>query len=301
MKNICFLLLLALLAACNNGDKKTAAEEVSRTAGKVTLLVDESYVDIIKAQVAVFTSDYPDAEFNIISGNENKLVPTFMNDSARVMVLSRPLTAAEEQPYKNKGIRVYTSRFAIDGIALIINKENADSTITSDEVVAILQGKGKEKSLVFNNPYSSTMRYFKDLAKIKDLPAKGVYTLQNNDDVIKYVAENKNFIGVLGVNWVKENKEKMATPLAAVKLMGVKNSKGKKGDDAYYKPSQDNLISGVYPFLRNICIITAEGKDGLGTGFANWLVSPRGQLIVLKSPFGPSQIISREFNLKSTN
>ncbi|MCD0487508.1 substrate-binding domain-containing protein [Pedobacter sp. MC2016-14] len=300
MKNIGFLLLLVLLISCRNGAKEGTEEEVSRTSGKVTLLVDESYVGIINKEIEVFKSDYPNAEFKIIPGNESKMLPTFLNDSVRTMVLSRPLSAEEEKPYQKKGIRVYTSRFAIDGIALITHKDNSDSTITAEEVIGIMQGNGAGKNLVFNNPYSSTIRYFKELAKVKELPAKGVYTLQTNDDVIKYVAENKNFIGVLGVNWIMENEETMASSLAAVKLIGVKNIKGKKGGDAYYKPTQANLISGIYPFLRNICIINAEGKDGLATGFANWLLSPRGQLIVLKSAFGPNQIISREFNLKST-
>jgi len=301
MKKIGYLLLLVLLAACRGKDKK-AEETISRTSGKVKLLVDASFDNIIQDQIMVFRSDYPDAEFTVISGNENKILPTFLNDSVRVIILSRMLTTYEEAVYKKRSIPVHTSRFAVDGIALITNKENGDSTITADEVLSILKGTSTgNKNLVFDNAYSSTLRYFKDLGEIKTLPAKGVYTLQNNDDVIKYVAENKNYIGILGVNWLIERNEKTATLLSKVKLMGVKNSKGKKGDNAYYKPTQDNLISGIYPFLRNVYIINCEGKSGLGTGFANWLVSQRGQLIVLKSGLGPHQIMSRDFNLKNRN
>jgi len=301
MKKIGYLLLLVLFAACKSKPKNTD-EVISRTSGKLDLLVDASFDNIVKDQIMVFKSDYPNAEFNVIPGNENKILPTFLNDSVRVIILSRPLTSAEETAYKKRGIRIQTSRFAIDGIALITNKDNPDSTITADDVLAILKGESSgNTNLVFDNAYSSTLRYFKDLGKIKTLPAKGVYTLQNNDDVIKYVAENKNYIGILGVNWLIERNEKTAALLSKVKLMGVKNSKGKKGDDAYYKPTQENLISGVYPFLRNVCIINCEGKNGLGTGFANWLVSQRGQLIVLKSGLGPHQIMSRDFNLKNRN
>jgi phosphate transport system substrate-binding protein len=66
-------------------------------------------------------------------------------------------------------------------------------------------------------------------------------------------------------------------------------------------PSQNNLINGKYPFLRNVYVINCEGRDGLGTGFANWLCSPRGQLIVLKSGLGPHELRAREFNIKNTN
>jgi phosphate transport system substrate-binding protein len=299
MRNFSFLLLLVLLTACKHktGNRSEAAE--SRTSGTAKILVDESFDNIVDAQIAVFNSDYPDAKFDIVQGNESKIVPTFLNDSIRVIIMSRVLTSQEEQFYQKRSIPVYTQRFAIDGIALIGNTDNPDSTITAEEVISILKGTStSNKNLVFDNPYSSTMRYFKELAKIKVLPKKGVYTLQSNNDVIKYVAENKNYIGVLGVNWILAPNSKTTAYLPRVKMLGVKNEKGKKGADAFYKPTQDNLISGIYPFLRNVYIINCEGKEGLGTGFANWLASPRGQLIVLKSGLGPHKLISRDFNLK---
>jgi phosphate transport system substrate-binding protein len=298
MRNLSFLLLLIFFAACKQKTDKSSGTE-SRTSGFAKILVDESFANIVGDQITVFNSDYPDAKFDIIEGNENKILPTFLNDSVRVIIMSRVLTPKEEQFYQRRSIPIYTQRFAIDGIALIGNADNPDSTITAQEVVSILQGKGTgNKSLVFDNPYSSTMRYFKDLAKINTLPAKGVYTLQSNNDVIKYVAEHKDYIGVLGVNWVLESNPKTAAFLPKVKMLGVKSEKGKKGDNAFYKPTQENLISGIYPFLRNVYIINCEGKEGLGTGFANWLASPRGQLIVLRSGLGPHKIISRDFNLK---
>jgi phosphate transport system substrate-binding protein len=298
MRNLSILFLVLLFTACKQKTSNTSGVG-SRTSGSATILVDESFANIVDDQIEVFNSDYPDAKLKIVQGNEQRILPTFLNDSVRIIIMSRVLTPQEEQSYQKRSIPIFTQRFAIDGIALIANTDNPDSTITADEVVSILRGTStSNKSLVFDNPYSSTMRYFKDLAKINTLPKKGVYTLQSNNDVIKYVAENKNYIGVLGVNWVLDSNPEIAGSLAKVKLLGVKNEKGKKGDDAYYKPTQENLISGIYPFLRNVYIVNCEGKEGLGTGFANWLASPRGQLIVLRSGLGPHKLISRDFNLK---
>ena len=292
------LLLIAALASCNN--KKEEDTLVSRTVGNATFLVDESFHNIIDDQIEVFNSDYPDAHFKVITGNENEILPTFLNDSVRVIVMSRMLTPEEEKIYARRSIPVYTSRFAIDGIALITSNENPDSTITAEEIISILKGTSTSgKSLVFDNAYSSTLRYFKELAKINKLPPKGVYTLNTNEDVIKYIDQNKSYIGVVGVNWLLQNDVDRGTYTQQVRLMGVKNLPGKKGDDAYYKPTQNNLISGIYPFLRNIYIINGEGKTGLGTGFANWLLGQRGQLIVLKSGLGPHKLTSRDFNLKN--
>jgi phosphate transport system substrate-binding protein len=301
MKYLGFLFILIALISCKNKPKDGDTQE-TRTSGSVKVLVDDTFSNIVDEQLVVFNSDYPDAKVELIKGQEQRILPTFLNDSIRVIVMSRVLTPKEEQFYTSRGIVAYTQRFAIDGIALIANSASPDSTVTVDEMIAILKGSytGNRK-LVFDNPYSSTVNYFKDLAKINTLPAKGVYTLNSNADVIKYVAENKDYIGVIGLNWYLQAGKTGDNDYSKVKLIGVKNVKGSKGDDAFYKPTQDNLISGIYPFLRNVYIINCEGKDGVGTGFANWLASPRGQLIILKSGLGPHKLISRDFNLKNSN
>lgn len=301
MNKLFFIIPLFLFAACKHKPKTEAVAD-TRTSGTVNMLVDESFSSVLADQIEIFKLDYPDTKFELVEGNENKIIPTFLNDSVRVAILSRMLTPAEEKAYTKRSIRIFYSRFAIDGIALITGNSNADTTITADEVISILKGDNPSgKKLVFDNAYSSTVRYFKDLAQVKQLPRSGVYTLSTNNDVIKFIAEHKDYIGIVGVNWLLKGHRDMVNFTDQVKLMGVKNVKGKKGDDAFYQPSQNNLISGIYPFLRNIYIVNAEGKNGLGTGFATWLVSQRGQLIVLKSGLGPNSMNSRDINIKSKN
>lgn len=298
---IALTLLTFLFTACNRKKKTTAVVE-TRTSGTTELIVDESFARILDDQIEVFKSEYPDATVKTILGNENEILPDFLNGKVKMIILSRMLKKDEENYYVQRKVPIFTDRFAVDGIALITNKANIDSNITANEIFDILKGTAKNnKKLVFDNANSSTIRYFIDSAKINSLPKEGVYTLKTNNDVIKYVAQNKDYIGVVGINWLLESNKDILAYLPQIKLMGVKNLSGKKGSDAFYKPTQNNLINGLYPFLRNVYIINCEGRDGLGTGFANWLTSPRGQLIVLKSGLGPHKMISRDFNLKKAN
>jgi phosphate transport system substrate-binding protein len=301
MKN--FLLIfcvLALVVSCKRKNKADAVKE-TRTSGTLKILVDESVGPIVQDQIDIFSLDYPDAKFQTKVKPEEKLLPAFLNDSVRVIVLPRLLTKAEEKYYNQRNIKINSSRFAIDGIALITNQGNIDSTINVKEVIDILQGKKSDKKLVFDNAYSSTFQYFKELARISQFPATGVYSKNSSKEVIKLIAEDKNFIGILGVNWITGKDTEKSEYLSKIKVLGVKNIKGKIGDDQFYKPTQDNLINGVYPFLRNINIIDCEGRDGLGTGFATWLRSQRGQLIVLKSGLGPHKLMPRQINLTKGN
>ncbi|MCX2473089.1 substrate-binding domain-containing protein [Pedobacter sp. MC2016-05] len=296
MKNILYLFIVLGLLSCKRKDKPAEVKE-TRTSGTLRILVDESISPIIKEQINIFNLDYPDAKFKLTVKPEEKIIPAFLNDSVRVIVMPRLLTKAEEKYYTQRGIRINSTRFAVDGIALITNKDNIDSTITVKEVVDILQGKGSGKKLVFDNAYSSTFQYLKQLANISQFPAQGVYSKDSSAEVIKLIAEDKTFIGILGVDWVSDKNTQLSEYLSKVKMLGVKNLKGKPGDDKFYQPTQDNLINGVYPFLRNVNIIDCEGRDGLGTGFATWLRSQRGQLIVLKSGLGPHKLMPRQINL----
>lgn len=292
--------MLLAFVSCKRKEKTEAVKE-TRTSGTLKMLVDESVSPIIQEQISIFNLDYPDAKFELTIKPEEKITPAFLNDSVRVIVMPRLLTKAEEKYYTQRGIRINSTRFAVDGIALITNKDNIDSTITVKEIVDILQGKSVSKNLVFDNAYSSTFQYLKQLANISQFPAKGVYSKNSSAEVIKLIAEDKNFIGILGVDWVSDRNTKLAEYLAKVKTLGLKNLKGKVGDDKFYLPTQDNLINGVYPFLRNVNIIDCEGRDGLGTGFATWLRSQRGQLIVLKSGLGPHKLMPRQINLTKEN
>src|SRR5690349_19817067 len=140
MKNLSFILLLLVFVACNQKPKPAGSVEETRTSGTVSMLVDESFSGVLADQIEVFKTDYPDTKFTIIEGNEQRIMPTFLNDSVRVIISSRMLTPEEDKIYRNRSIVPKTSRFAIDGIALITNKENLDSNITVDEVVNILRG-----------------------------------------------------------------------------------------------------------------------------------------------------------------
>jgi phosphate transport system substrate-binding protein len=293
------VLAFVALASCKRKKQSEAVGE-KRTSGATTILVDETYADILDRQIQVFRSDYPDAEVNTIVDNENKIIDKFASGEVKMIILSRMLKPSEEAFYKKRESPVYVDRFAIDGLALITSRSNTDTTISVSEVLSIMKGESKlGKKLVFDNPYSSTLRYFVDSSKIKVLPKDGVYTLNSTKDVIDFVAKNNNYIGVVGYNWLLNQRSQEV--LSTIKTVAIRNDLSKDKSNIYYKPTQESLISGKYPFLRNIYVMNGEGRSGLGTGFATWLTSPRGQLIVHKSGLGPHKVANREFNIKSNN
>ena len=147
---------------------------------------------------------------------------------------------------------------------------------------------------------SSGDKYANDLYNKWNKTAMTAFPQLSNaeiDAVIKYVNDNPGSIGVVGVNWMVQPPTDLEKIVAELKILGVKNSIGKPGSDAYYKPTQNDIALGMYPLTRSLYVINCEGGTGLGTGFASFIAGERGQRVVLKSGLLPDSIPSREINI----
>ncbi|MFA6944499.1 MAG: substrate-binding domain-containing protein [Pedobacter sp.] len=294
-RNLILAALLLVLFSCQNN---TVSVQQSFTSGKEQILVDESFAPIIEDQEYLFENTYPDAKLDLVVKSENELLNLFFSDSIQVAVLSRLLTPRESKHFEDKKIKIRINRFAVDGIALISREPAKDSTVLVSEIIRVLKGESSAlQSLVFDNANSSTVRYFKDLAGVKELPVNGVYALKSNSEVIRYVHDNPGSIGVIGVNWMVQPPVDLEAIVGDLKILGVKNIEGQPGSDAFYKPTQNDIALGLYPLTRSLYIINCEGGAGLGTGFASFIAGERGQRVVLKSGLLPDSIPSREINI----
>lgn len=297
MNKILLLLFctVIVMSSCQNGSKVTE----THTQGSTTILVDDSFQPIVDDEAIVFKSTYTQAQLNMDYRPENMVLNSFLNDSVRVAILSRELTAAEKKRFENKQIVVRVNRFAIDAVALIVNQTAPDTAVTVEEIIKVMSGKeGRIKSLVFDNANSSTVRYLRELSAVKALPAKGVYALKSNPEVLKYVYENPGSIGVIGINWIEQPDSVTQNYVDHIRVLSVKNVAGKPGSDKYYQPDQSNIALGLYPLTRGLYIVNCSGSSGLGTGFATFLAGERGQRIVLKSGLLPDSIPSREIIIR---
>jgi phosphate transport system substrate-binding protein len=258
-------------------------------------LVDETLTPIIEDQVAVFESNYK-SKIKISSKSESEIVNSLFTEKSVIAVLSRKLTEEENKIFEQKKITPKTTKFATDAIAFISNKSKNDTLIELKSIVEFLQGKdnAKIKGLVFDNPNSSTVRFMNEIAGIKKSPEKGIYSFKSNEEVIKFVSENKGMIGVVGVNWLSQPNPDMIQYVKEINILSVKNLKSPN----YYSPTQNNIAEGKYPLARDLFIINCQGYSGLGMGFASFVAGDIGQRIVLKSGLLPIKIPGRKINIR---
>lgn len=289
-----FLLLFSLIILFTSCNQKSSNKEDHITYGKSKLVADESLYPIVDDEYIVFSNNYKRAQIEIIYLPEQDVLNRLLDDTASVAILSRKLTENEAKHFEDQKITVRSTKFAIDGVALVTGKNNPDSLITIEEIKKVFQGEAqKNRTFVFDNPKSSTVAYLMELTGVKEFP-KNVYALKTNKDVIKYVNKNPNSVGIVSVAWMKRPTPDISADVKNLKFLSVKGE-----DGTYKKPSQSNLKLNTYPLIRDLYLINCQGRPGLGTGFAVFLASELGQRIILKSGLAPDSLPSRKIKIRN--
>lgn len=290
------VIFISLFAMCNQKDKNES-EKDTILKGSLSITVDETIKPIVEDQVAVFEGTYYDAKISITAKSEAELINDLLNQKTKVVVTSRKLTQEETNQFAKNKIKPRETPFAIDAIAFISNKNNNDTLIALKSVLDFMKGNvdGTIKGLVFDNPNSSTVRYMKDLAKVKEIPKNGVFSFKTNEEVMKFVAENDGMIGVVGVNWLSQPSPNMIDVLKKISVLSVKGIK----EDKYYNPTQNDIAEQKYPLARELYIINCQGYSGLGLGFASFISGDIGQRVVLKSGLMPIKTPGRKLQIRN--
>jgi phosphate transport system substrate-binding protein len=297
-KRILFYLFLinvgVFLSSCDFLKGKLSEGDENYTYGEAFVLADESIFPVVDDEHQVFLETYKRAKINMLYKPLKQVIQLFVEDSVSVAILPRLLKPEEKAYFDQRKITIRATKFAIDGIGLITGKNNPDSLITQEELIHLLSGKSNNKRvLVFDNPQSSIVEYLMELANVKELPKDLAYSLQSSQEVISYVKDNPNSIGIISVSWIKRAPADMQDDIKQVKFVAVKSGNGN-----YELPSQSNLKTKTYPLTRDLYLIDGQGKAGLGTGFAAFMASDIGQRIILKSGLAPDSLPSRQIIIR---
>ena len=276
----------------NDGDAQTIIK------GKATILVDESLQSIVEDQILVFESQYP-AKIKQINQSETAIVNELIAQKQAIAVLSRELTAEESVVFKNKKITPRITQIATDAVVFVTSAMSKDTLVDVQDIYDLLRNKPSAiKSLTFESANSSTQSYLDNLAGVSKSASNKIFSVQGFNEVLDFVAKNPNTIGVVGLNGLVEQSDATKTQMKKITVMAVRNVKIDQNQSSYYKPSQDNLGAGLYPFSRPVYVLNFQGTKGLGMGFASFMAGEIGQRIVLKSGLLPVRMPSRIINTR---
>src|SRR5690606_29465418 len=154
-----------------------------------------------------------------------------------------------------------------------------------------------EKELVFDNPNSGAIRLLFEKAQISR-ENQNIYSKSSPSELIKYISENDDFIGVVGLNWLTQTPNELQQYTDKIKVLHVQDVKINSSNAEYYYPSQANIAKKSYPLTREIYLLNYQGKNGLGMGFASFVASDIGQKIILTSGLAPVKLEPMNIKIK---
>ena len=309
---ICGLIigLVAVVTACRNKGKDGQYLD-SPTLGEISISVDESLYPVIDAEIPTFQALYPGTKINAHYVPENFAIDQLMHDSVRLAVITRTLTADELKYFEQQKLQITNVPIAADAIALIVNRNNPDTLLTYEQLVGLMKGQVQNWTqinpssrlsgihVVFDNSNSSTIRMMKDsLARTAQLPPY-CFAVDSNPKVIDYVSSHENAVGLIGVSWISDQDDSLTRSfLDKIKVVSLSNGQSPHSNKVeFYQPFQAEIKLRQYPLRRDVYMVSRESRSGLGTGFAAFVASERGQRIIHKAGLLPATMPTRIIQL----
>ena len=294
-------LFAILFASCSNKKQKNGRTDTF-SSGVISFASDESFSPIVEEEVQLFEFTHKLATLRPVYTSESDAVNMLLKGKVFLAITARDYKENERQNLRDRRFNPRAIPFAYDGLALIVNVNNPDTCISVKNIADILSGKvtkwnelnpkamKEDIIVVFDNKKSSTVHFAEDsILGGKPFANPNVVATNKTADVVDYVEKTPNAIGIIGSNWLNDKRD--TTNLTVKK--NIRTMSVSRVDEATpansWKPYQYYIYNGNYPLCRTIYALLNDPMRGLPWGFANFLTSPKGQLVVLKSGLLPVQ------------
>lgn len=296
------VLLTITLFSCDANKKKAKviAGNDTISTGTIHISVDESFAPIIDEQIKVFMSQHPEARIIPHYKPEAECLKDLLQDSTRMVIVTRGLTADEELFYKDTlSFIPLWGKLANDAITVLVHNSSKDSLFSVAEIKSMLNGTTSYPyELVMDGlKATSTVRFLID-SVLRGQPMSGkVLAAQNSEGVIDYVSKHPNAVGFIGVSWIGNKDD--STQLTFLKKVNIAALQCANCDEeVYVRPYQANIAMKRYPLNRGIYYVLKENYAGLGKGFVNFLTHEKGQLIFRRGYLVPDRMA---FQIRKAN
>ena len=242
--------------------------------GGIIIAGSTSVQPFIEKVAEDFMEKHPEIKINVQGGGSTAGIQATFNKTCNIGSSSRNLKVSE------KGLRVIV--IAVDGIAVIVHKDNPIDNLDIEEIRGIFSGEiknwkelgGKDKEVipVTREEGSGTRASFEDMIMGEKAISDACLVQDSNGAVREIVATTPQGIGYISVGLVDEREKPIAI-----------NS---------VKPTLANLITCKYRFSRPFLLLLLEEPKGEIKKFIDYVLSNEGQGILKNAGLIPANEIS---------
>jgi phosphate transport system substrate-binding protein len=258
-------------------------------SGTLAVLVTESHLPLVQLMAKEYHDAFPNAVIEARGTSTRAAIVDLSNDSVHCIVVDRQLNEEERAAVESARLRVVETEIAQDGIALLVHRGNKLTSMSTEELAAILTGK----TGVWNALPASTLRGPIELCltgknsglyemvarhffKIQgDVPVAAVAPSQRS--ILEYVATHPEALGLISYAMWKDTSDPTQERWkreARVLAFAVKDSQGVL---TTVKLTQRSIYDQYYPLTYSLYIYTSERMPGTAQGFSAFVAGDRGQ------------------------
>lgn len=246
------LVVLGLFSGCTGSKNGTVDENTAQTEVSGTVSTDgsTSMEKVIGYLSEAYSEENPNVKVTYNPTGSGAGIQAVSEGRCDIGLSSRDLKDDEAETLEAKVV-------AIDGIAMVVNPENAVEDLTIDQIAKLYKGEITNWSevggadapvvLIGREAASGTRDGFESITDTKDACAYS-QELTSTGDVIQTVASNPNAIGYASLAAVKDT-------VKALKVEGV-------------SPTTETIQDGSYKIQRDFNLVTKKGQELTGAAKA---------------------------------
>ncbi len=258
---IVLVMMITVVAGC--GQEKEAQSEENELESTIQIAGSTSVQPLSEELVKAFMAENNKVRINVAGGGSGAGVKAAAAGTADIGASSRELKEEE------KNVKEYV--IALDGIAIIVHKDNPVNDLSQEDIKKIFAGEitnwselgGEDGAIhVYNREDGSGTRgAFTELIMGKEVSITDKAIIQNSTGAVRTaVAGDKTGIGYISLGGINEE-------IKALKVDGV-------------EATVENIKTKTYKIYRPFLYLTQKEPEGVVKAYIDWVLSLEGQGIV---------------------
>lgn len=258
---IVLVMMITVVAGC--GQEKEAQSQENELEGTIQIAGSTSVQPLSEELVKAFMAENNKVRINVAGGGSGAGVKAAAAGTADIGASSRELKEEE------KNVKEYV--IALDGIAIIVHKDNPVNDLSQEDIKKIFAGEitnwselgGENGAIhVYNREDGSGTRgAFTELIMGKEVSITDKAIIQNSTGAVRTaVAGDKTGIGYISLGGINEE-------IKALKVDGV-------------EATVENIKTKTYKIYRPFLYLTQKEPEGVVKAYIDWVLSLEGQGIV---------------------
>lgn len=275
------LILVVFLLSC----RIVFAEDAS----SIQIKGSDTMVNLGQAWAEAFMAERPATQIAVTGGGSGTGIAALVNGTADVAQSSRAMSEKEYELARSKNLDVSEISVAVDALTVAVHPDNPVNELTIDQVAGIYSGQtanwnqlgGKDQPILVlsRERNSGTHVYFLEEVVRRGNPkgpeefAPTVLMMPSSQAIVQEVATNTAAIGYFGLGYLSPQ----VKPLRLAKSAG----------GPFVTPSVATALDKSYSLARALHFYLPKKPEGVVREFVDFVLSERGQAIVLEMDFVP--------------